>query len=507
MIGRCNVSDSLERIPLYINGEDRSGSGALRERENPARVSERVGSVATASPEEAVQAVEAAANAARSWAESGLDGRKEMMAKAFDLSDAERGFLSGVLTRELGKPAADTRGELDYGISYVEYAMTHADAVLGDRTIVDDEGRFVFRNMPYGVVSAIIPWNAPLNISSTVVGPALVAGNTVVVKPSPLAPLAVTMYLREVARKFPPGVLNVVNGDGDVGAQLVSDPRVGKIAFTGSTEVGRHILAGAAGSITPSLLELGGNDAALVLEDLELTDEVVARLVFGSFLTAGQICMAIKRLLVHESIHDELVSRYRRVAEKALLIGDPMDPRVTIGPLVSQRQLESVRALVDDAAAEGASVVEIGTKADPGFDLSNGYYLWPTMVVGAAKESRIVVEEQFGPTVPILPFRSIDEAIELANDSEYGLCASVWTSDEEKAFEIGGRLEAGTVFVNTHNRSGMSPRAPFGGVKLSGYGREYGTAGIQEFSQSQTISRLQRTLSAHGLGAGRKYGV
>jgi acyl-CoA reductase-like NAD-dependent aldehyde dehydrogenase len=501
------MHESFDRMPLYFGGEDHEGAGPVLARENPARITERVGSVTSASPEETRRAVQAAADAAPTWRDAGVDGRAELMTKAWDFSDDERDALSLALTRELGKARADTRGELDYGIAYVNYAMTHAPAVLGEQPVNDSEGRFVFRSLPYGVVAAIIPWNAPLNISSTVVGPALIAGNTVVVKPSPLAPLAVTAYLRDVARRLPPGVLNIVNGDADVGAALVSDPRIGKIAFTGSTGVGRHILRGAAEGITPSLLELGGNDAAVVLDDVTLTDEVVARLIFGSFLTAGQICMAIKRLLVHESLHDELVERYRRVAEKALVIGDPMDPRVTIGPLVSRRQVEMVRGIVEDAANRGASVFELGTLADPSFPLEGGYYLRPTLVVGAARDSRVVAEEQFGPTVPIVPFTDVDDAVRTANDSEYGLCASVWTDDEERAFEVGRLLEAGTVFVNTHNRSGMALQAPFGGVKLSGYGREYGDAGIREFGQLQTISRLDRTLAASGLGAGRKYGV
>jgi len=501
------MNEEFERIPLYFGGYDRDGAGPLCVRENPARIVERAGSVMSASAEQTTEAVAAAADASKSWRDLGVGARGELMSAAWDFADADRAALSRVLTKELGKASADTRGELDYGIAYVEYVIGQAPSVLGDQRVIDDEGRFVFRSMPYGVVAAIIPWNAPLNISSTVVGPALVAGNTVVVKPSPLAPLAVTAYLRQVAKRLPPGVLNVVNGDADVGAALVSDPRIGKIAFTGSTGVGRHILRGAAEGITPSLLELGGNDAAIVLEDAELTDELVARLVFGSFLTAGQICMAIKRLLVHESIHDELVVRYREIADKALLIGDPLDPRVTIGPLVSRRQVDLVRGIVDDAVAEGASVFDIGTPADSSFDLAGGYYLRPTLVVGASRTSRIVAEEQFGPTVPILPFADLDDAVQTANSSEYGLCASVWTADEDKAFAVGSRLEAGTVFVNTHNRSGMSLRAPFGGVKLSGYGREYGTAGIQEFCQSQTISRLERTLAVGGLGAGRKYGV
>lgn len=498
---------NVDMIPLYVGGSDHVGEATPIHRENPARTSDRVGSVCAANPSQVGAAVEAAQAASRAWSDLGIDGRVRALAEAWTFGDDERAALSTILTMELGKVLADTRGELDYGIAYVDFAMTNAAATLANQVVNDAAGRFLFRSVPYGVVAAIIPWNAPLNISSTVVGPALVAGNTVVVKPSPLAPLAVTTYLRAIARHLPAGVLNVVNGDADVGEALVSDPRVGKIAFTGSTGVGRQILRSAAAGVTPSLLELGGNDAAVVLDDVELSDELVARLVFGSFLTAGQVCMAIKRLFVHESIFTDVVERYREVARRVLQIGDPMDPRVTIGPLVSKRQVEMVSKFVESAAAEGASVIELGTKVDDGFDLAGGYYLRPSLVLNATRDSQIVVEEQFGPTVPILPFSDVDDAVEAANNSDYGLCASVWTADEERAFEIGCRLEAGTVFVNTHNRSGMALQAPFGGMKLSGYGREYGTAGVLEFAQSQTISRVERSRAGADIEAGRRYAV
>lgn len=494
-----------EAVPMYVGGRPMRGGGSIRVRENPARVSETVGSVSCATAEETHAAIEAAHAASAAWAALPVEERVQRLREAWRFGEAERDDLARTLTRELGKAIADTRGELDYGIAFAEYCAEHSPEVFGDRVVRDELGILAIKQVPFGVVAAIIPWNAPLNISSTVVAPALFAGNTVVVKPSPLAPIAVTRYLSAIASRLPAGVLNVVNGDAPVGEALTTSPLVGKIAFTGSTEVGRHILRGAAGNVTPSLLELGGNDGALILEDADLGDEALARLVFASFLTGGQICMAAKRLYVPERMLDEFVERYTAIADRVLVMGDPFDPSVTLGPLVSARQRDGVRKIVEDAVAEGATAIELGS-VQPGYDLDGGYYLTPTLVVGAAQDSYIVREEQFGPTVPMVPYSSLEEGIALVNDSPYGLCASVWSADRERAiFEIGPRLQVGTVFINTHNRSGMSLRAPFGGRKLSGFGREYGIAGLQEFSQTQSISLLASTEAGGGLAAGRRY--
>ncbi|MEV1295507.1 aldehyde dehydrogenase family protein [Pseudonocardia sp. NPDC049635] len=492
-----------EAAPLFVGGEDVRGGGGLIERENPAVAAQSVGAVQTASPAQVDATVGAAAGAWRAWRRLPLAERAERVLAAWTFDEPARATLSELLTRELGKVRADAAGELGYGIANVVYAAERAE-VVGRRVEDDAEGRFAFDRVPFGVVAAIIPWNAPLVLSSVKVGPALIAGNTVVVKPSPLAPLAVTEYLRRVAARLPAGVLNIVNGDADVGARLVSDPRIGKIAFTGSGPVAASILRSAAVNVTPSLLELGGNDAAIVLPDLELTDDVLCRMVFGSFLTAGQVCMAIKRLLVPRERFAEFVERYRAVADRVLVVGDPMAEATTLGPVVSARQRDRVRGLVERARADGAVVEPLGTPGDPGFDLAGGYFLTPTLVHGLPADHELVVTEQFGPTVPLLPYDDVEHAVALAEDSEFGLCASVWTADEERAFDIGQRLHVGTVFVNTHNRSGMSLRAPFGGVKRSGSGREFGVAGLREFSQPRVISHLTAVRSA-GPDAGRRY--
>ena len=500
------MTRASESLPLLIDGADVVGESGVIERENPARLKEIVGSVSAASAAQVGMAVSAAAAAGKAWRRLDRTERGALIESAWSFSGDERETLAILLTRELGKTLADTRGELSFGLANIAYAIEHS-AVLDGREERDAEGRFTFGTVPYGVVAAIIPWNAPLILASVKIGPALLAGNTVVVKPSPFAPLAVTTYLRQVAAQLPTGVLNVVNGDGEVGAALVGDPRIGKIAFTGSGSVAKSILRSSAENVTPSLLELGGNDAALVLEDVELTDAVMSKIVFGTMLTSGQVCMAIKRLFVHQSRYAEFVSRYREVADSVLVLGDPMDSGTTVGPLANRQQKDFVTRLVEGARSDGAEVQQIGHTSESGFDLAGGYFLQPTMVTGVRRDSPIVVTEQFGPTVPILTFESEQDAIDAANDSEFGLCGSVWTEDEERAFAIGEQLDVGTVFINTHNRSGMSRRASFGGVKQSGNGREFGIEGLLEFSQTRVISHLASTQQSGDVNAGRRYPV
>jgi acyl-CoA reductase-like NAD-dependent aldehyde dehydrogenase len=494
----------VDQIPLFLDGDEVAGRSQVIERENPARIRETVGSVSGASLAQVDAAIGAAARAWGPWSRLDVHERARQLAGAWDVTPDEREQMARLLSSELGKVLDDTRGELSYGLANVRFAIEHCDE-LEPRGTKDDEGRFSLGYVPYGVVAAIIPWNAPLVLASVKVGPALLAGNTVVVKPSPFVPLAVTTYLSRVASRLPAGVLNVVNGDGDVGETLVRDPRVDKIAFTGSGGVAKSILHAAADNVTPSLLELGGNDAALVLEDVDLTDDVMSRIVFGSMLTAGQVCMAIKRLFVHRSRFDEFLIRYREVADQVLALGDPLAPGTTVGPLVSDRQRQHVSSLVDQARSTGAEVTCIGRAADPSFDLEGGYFLQPTMVSGLDRSNALVTAEQFGPSVPIMPFDDDEAGVRAVNDSEYGLCASVWTSDEQRAFDLGARLHVGTVFVNTHNRSGMSLRTPFGGVKQSGYGREFGVDGLLEFAQRRVISHLATTQRSGGPNAGRMY--
>ncbi len=308
-----------------------------------------------------------------------------------------------------------------------------------------------------------------------------------VLKPSPLAPLAVSKVVEIISDEFPKGVLNLVHGESDVGVELTSNPKVAKIAFTGGTETAKHIMKAAADTIKNMTLELGGNDAAIVLEDFDVHDErAMRRLVISNFLTSGQICMIAKRIYVHRAIYDEFVEKYIEAANKWIRVGDPFNKDVTIGPVNTRKQADYVQSLIDDAKSKGAKVIKLGKILDEEA-FKAGYFMQPTVVLGADYKDRIVVEEQFGPTVPILPFDDDEHAISLANDSIYGLTSSVW-GEEGHAVKVAKRIQAGTTMINTAAIQGLDVRFPFGGVKQSGIGREYGKEGLLAYTDTHVIN-------------------
>jgi len=462
------------------------GTGVPFRRENPARPNEIVGEMAACTADEVSDIVEAAAAAQRDWARRPTPERVDLLRRAADAVGASAKRLAPVLTAELGKPIDDSAGEMGFAAAFAHHVATRVEALTAESVVDDDAGRVVVTHEPHGVVAAIVPWNAPLILSSLKVAPAVATGNTVVVKPSPLAPFAVTEALAAMAAELPPGVISVVHGGADVGEALVGHRDVAKVAFTGGEVVGRSVLRTAAERITPTVMELGGNDAAVILDDLTLDDDVMERMVFGAFLTSGQVCMAAKRIYVPEHRLGELVDRFRETADRVLVGGDPADRRVTIGPLVTRAHRDRVADLVAGAVDGGATAHALGTFVDS-WDPEEGYFLRPTLVVGAAADSTIVTTEQFGPTVPVVGYDDLDRAVEWANASDLGLASSVWSDDEERAFDVGRRLRAGMTFVNCHNRAGMSLRVPFGGVKRSGFGREFADAGIAEYTATHAL--------------------
>jgi acyl-CoA reductase-like NAD-dependent aldehyde dehydrogenase len=462
------------------------GAGGWIERVNPAHPDEVVGCVAAVDPVRTDEAVRAAHGAFASWSATPVGQRRTMLHAAADDVAATAGDLGPLLARELGKVAADCAGEMGFAAAYLRYAVDAFDRVSAPEEVDDELGRLRTVRRPYGVCAAIVPWNAPLILSILKVAPALACGNTIVVKPSPLAPLAVTEALRTVAEALPAGVLSVLHGDAEVGETLVGHPLVRKVAFTGGGTVARAVAGTAAQQVTPVVLELGGNDAALVLDDAPFDDEMYERLVWGTFLTSGQVCMAAKRLYVPAPRLDEFTEGYLDAAGRLLVMGDPLDPDVTIGPVASPAQRAGVEELVRDAARRGGIVHRLGSVAE-GTDTEHGWYCRPTLVVGAEDHWPVVTEEQFGPTVPLLGYDSLDEAVDRVNADRYGLASSVWSLDEDRAFGVAERIEAGFTFVNCHNRAGMSLRAPFGGWKQSGYGREFGEAGVADYLQTHSV--------------------
>jgi acyl-CoA reductase-like NAD-dependent aldehyde dehydrogenase len=472
----------MVEAPLFVGGEQRT-TGAWVERENPARPDELVGRAAMADPALATEAVDDAAGAAEGWRSTDVGERVAAVVAAV----GEMPDVAPLLTAELGKTVAGSVGELGFARTYASMVADRAPEVCADADVETRFGRALVTKEPFGATVAIVPWNAPLILSMLKVAPALMAGNTLVLKPSPLAPLAVARAFSAMAAALPAGVLQVVQGGADVGEALVTAPAVAKVSFTGGERTAEHILRSLAPGLTPAVLELGGNDPAILLDDVELSDDLLHRLVMGSFLTAGQVCMATKRVLVPESRFDEVVDAYLAAADAALVVGDPADPATTLGPVVSADAKERVDALVDGARAGGADVREVGTVPDRSL-IDAGWFVRPTVVLGADDADPIVSTEQFGPTVPIQSYRTVDEAVARANAGPYGLSSSVWSADEDRAVAVARRIRSGTTSVNAANRWGLNPLVPFGGMGRSGFGREYGDAGIEGWLQTHAIT-------------------
>ncbi len=456
-------------------------------RENPTHPDEIVGYAPINTKEEAIRAIDAAYNAFQSWAWSDVEDRIARMRRAIQKIKEAMPEIAELLSREHGKALYDAQGEIAVSLMWMEFACDHVKNVVTPQEKEHENGRTILTFDPVGVVSAITPWNYPISLSTIKVAPALLTGNTMVLKPSPFAPLAVSRVVEIIADEFPPGVLNLVHGEADVGVELTSNEKVAKIAFTGGTKTAKSIMKAASETIKKMTLELGGNDAAIVLEDFDVNDErALRRMVISNFLTAGQICMIAKRVYVHRSIYDAFVEKYIEAANKWIRVGDPFHPEVTVGPVNNKNQVKYVQSLIDDAKSKGAEVIKLGKIVSPEL-MENGYFLQPTLVLGADYHDPIVVEEQFGPTVPILPFDDEEQVIALHNESIYGLTSSVW-GEVEHAIKVARRIEAGTTMINTAAIQGLDVRFPFGGVKQSGVGREYGEDGLKSYTETHVIN-------------------
>jgi acyl-CoA reductase-like NAD-dependent aldehyde dehydrogenase len=422
------------------------------------------------------QAVAAAKAAFPGWAATPLAERARLLVKLADAIDAHAAELAPLLTQEQGKPLGGAFYELGAASGNVRgfAAMDITPTVL-----VDDEVRKVIRQrLPLGVVAAITPWNFPVIMMVTKLAPALLAGNTVVVKPAPTTPLTTLRVGELCAAIFPPGVVNVIADVNDLGNALTSHPDVAKIAFTGSTATGRKVMGSAAPTLKRLTLELGGNDAAIVLDDVN-PQEIAPKLFFAAMVNSGQVCLAAKRIFVHESIYDAVCAELGKIAAGAV-VGNGMDEGVMFGPVQNRMQYEKVKAIIEDARAQGRIVG--GGKPHEG----PGFFIHPTVVSGLPDSARLVCEEQFGPVMPVLKYSTIDEVIARANSSEYGLGATVWSASTERALAVAERLETGTVWINKH--LDLPPSVPYGGVKQSGYGVELGQQGLEEFTQMRIVN-------------------
>ena len=421
-------------------------------------------------------AMESAQAAFRSWRRDESARRAALLACADALRAAapEAGKL---LTQEQGKPLAKAVGEF---IGASAWFKITAGLQIPVEVVQDDENtRIEVRRRPLGVVGAITPWNFPVLLAVWKIAPALLAGNTVVIKPSPFTPLS-TLRLGEILRDvLPPGVLNVVSGGDDLGAWITQHPVPRKISFTGSVATGKRVAAAAAPDLKRVTLELGGNDAAIVLPDADPA-AIAEKIFWGAFTNSGQVCSAIKRVYVHEDsfarLRDELAAR-----AKSVKMGDGLEPDVQLGPLNNRPQFERVIELVEDAVRAGAKIAAGGSPRQGG-----GYFYEPTIVTGIAEGTRLVDEEQFGPALPLVTYRDVDDAVARANATSFGLSGSVWSSDVSRATDVASRLECGTAWVNKH--LDITPHAPFGGAKWSGIGVENGPWGLLGFTEIQTVN-------------------
>jgi acyl-CoA reductase-like NAD-dependent aldehyde dehydrogenase len=429
------------------------------------------------SKEQLDAAMESAAKAYRDWRADEGARREALRAAAGVIMNASQ-ELAPVLTSEQGKPLSDATIEMFAAGMWLQY---YADLELPREVIQDDDAAFVeVLRKPLGVVAAITPWNFPIVLASWKIAPALVAGNTMVLKPSPFTPLS-TLKIGELLRDvLPPGVFNVVTGGDELGAWMTSHPVPRKISFTGSVATGKKVAAAAAPDLKRTTLELGGNDPAILLDDIDPT-EVADHVYRQAFANNGQVCSAIKRVYVPESMYDDVVDALATHA-KAAKVGNGMDPDTQLGPINNRPQFNRVSELVADAIKGGARAVTGGKAMD-----SPGNFFEPTILADISDGTRIVDEEQFGPALPVIPYRDVDDAVERANATHFGLSGSVWSSDPDRAAAVAERLECGTAWVNTH--LALAPHQPFGGAKWSGLGVENGTWGLYGFTELQVLHR------------------
>lgn len=483
--------DAIIETELYINGQACSASNAEQYAiYNPARPSELVGHAAAATVADVDRAVQVAHQAFPAWAALSYQERAEYLrrvAKALVEDPQDIDYRSRLFCREHGKVLRETHVEISRLGERFQQCADYADRLAADERVAGPPFDTLISRQPRGVAALIVPWNWPLAILGAKLPQALMAGNTVVVKPSNLSALAPTLTLHKIAALLPPGVVNVLTGQSSqIGDPLVGHPLVRKVNFTGSVDIGRHVMKVAAENITPVTLELGGNDAGLVLDDAKLDDAAFQRLFLGAFMSTGQICMALKRLYVHRSRYDEVVAGLTRVCENQV-IGDGLLPETTVGPLNNPKQLKVIRDMLDQAYAAGAEVRELGQVPDTEL-YEMGYFQRPALVLNPDPALDVVAREQFGPLLPIIPFDSDDEAVAMANDSEFGLCSSVWSEDKARAVSLARRLEAGYTYLNAHGPAAQDGRGPFGGFKLSGIGRNMGYEGIIAFQGYHCIS-------------------
>ena len=449
-----------------------------REILNPA-TGELIGRVPEHTTADVDAAIARAKAAQPAWAALSDEERVDYLNRVADAIDENAEALAGILSREQGKPLNGPNARFEVG-GCAAWTRVPAGTPLPVEVVVDDGETYAeMHYRPLGVVGAITPWNWPMMIAIWQSIPSLRMGNTVVSKPSeytPLSGLAINHVLNTV---LPEGVLNTVVGGGELGARIVESESIDKVMFTGSTKTGKKIIEASSGNVKRLTLELGGNDAGIVLDDVD-PKAIAEGLFWGAFINTGQTCAALKRLYVPDSIYDEVVDALAEVAGN-MPMGDGLDEQNVLGPLQNEMQFNVVARLVQAAKDADARVVLGG---DPDYD-APGFFYPTTLIADIDPQNALVVEEQFGPALPIIRYTDLEEAIEQANALDVGLGGSVWSSDRDRAREVAARIQAGTVWINSHGT--INPFVPFGGAKQSGYGQEFGVAGLKAVAQPQVI--------------------
>lgn len=442
---------------------------------NPA-TEEVIAQAPEASREELEEAIAAAKSAFPAWAATSAEARRALVSKIGDAIEHHAEDFRRLLTREQGKAQAGAEWEVGGSIIWCREIAKQA---LEREVVENGEGRLVeTRRVPLGVVGGITPWNFPILLAIWKIAPALATGNTMVLKPSPYTPLC-TLKLGEVINEIlPPGVLNIISGGNDLGAWMTSHEDIRKISFTGSTATGRKIMESASVNLKRTTLELGGNDPAIVMPDVD-PKAAAKELFWAAFQNSAQFCVAAKRIYVHEAIYDEFAKELVEFSA-TITVGDGSQQGTDLGPIQNKMQYDKLQALVADAKAKNLHFLAGGE-----FPEGKGYFMPVTIIDNPPEDSRVVVEEAFGPVLPLLKFNDVEDVIARANDTDYGLAASVWSNDIAQARAIAERIEAGTVWINEIHS--FSPHVAFGGHKQSGIGIENALEGLSEYTNSQTI--------------------
>ncbi|PSJ44718.1 aldehyde dehydrogenase [Zobellella endophytica] len=465
-----------------------AASSDFRDHQDPGRLDTVASRLAVGTAADVDRAVQKAHQAFQHWRSVPVAERVAALMKAAEIVQSSGADLAPLLVREHGGVLWEAQTDFMLGSGVLQHTASLAESFLEPTTYDDEQSFICIEKAPRGVVGAIVPWNMPVVLTMMKLAPALATGNTLVLKPSPFASAALTLLLQRLSDALPEGVLNVVLGDTEVGEALTSHPLVRKIGFTGGTATARHIMTSASGTLKNMTLELGGNDPAIVLDDADL-DKTLDRMLPGIFTRSGQICFAVKRIYVPRSAYNtfvdalcDRVSQYR--------VGHGLNPEASFGPLNNKAQYDRVRQLIAAVQDSPAKVFELGHKLDPA-QWHNGYYVLPHVVRDAGHDAPITSCEQFGPVIPVVAYDSEEQVLGWANDSDYGLGSSIWTQDAERGLALARRIEAGSTFINSHSFESLDLRMPFGGVKQSGIGREFGAAGMAEYVEEHAIRHLK----------------